>query len=80
MKYFTQHMTKIQKTYEQILDNIYEFLRQHMTYFTQHMKIFYTTYVNNLYNIYKNYTPYDHLLRVDLNLLKRNQRDLRFET
>ena len=49
MKYRTQHMTKIYTTYDQILDNIYEFLRQHMTHFTQHMKKNYTTYDNNLY-------------------------------
>jgi len=52
-------MTKIYTTYDKILDNIYEFLRQHMTYFTQHMKIFYTIHVNNLYNTYKKYTTHD---------------------
>jgi len=44
-------MTKIYTTYDKILDNIYEFLRQHMTYLTQHMQKKITTYVNNLYNI-----------------------------
>ena len=62
MKSLTQHMTKIYTTYEKILDNMDEFLRQNLSYFTQHMKIFYTTNVNNLFNIFKNYTTHDQLL------------------
>ena len=44
-----------------ILDNIYEFRRQHMTYFTQLVKKNYATYDNNLYNTSKNYTTYNKL-------------------
>jgi len=62
MEYLTQHMTKIYTTYDKILDNIYEFLRQHMTYLTQHMKMLCTTHVNYLYYIYKKYTTHDQLL------------------
>ena len=39
MKILTQHMTKIYTTYDKKLDNIYEFLRQHMNFLIQHMKI-----------------------------------------
>jgi len=38
-------MTKIYTIHGKILDNIYEFLRQHMTYFVV------ATYGNILYNI-----------------------------
>jgi len=62
MKYLTQNMTKIYTTYDKILDNIYEFLKQLITYLTQHMKISCTTNVNNLYNIYKKYITHDQLL------------------
>jgi len=55
-------MTKFYTTYDKILDNIYEFLRQHMTYLTQHIKISCTTHFNNLYHIYKKYTTHDQLL------------------
>jgi len=55
-------MTKIYTTYDKILDNPYEFLKQLMTYFTQHMEIFCTTHVNNLYNLYKKYTTHGELL------------------
>jgi len=55
-------MTKIYTTYDKILDNIYEFLRQHMTYLTQHMQKKITTYVNNLYNTWQNHTTYKQLL------------------
>ena len=53
---------KIYTTYGKMLDNIYEFRRQHMNYFTQHMKENYTSYENNLYNIWYNYTTYNQLL------------------
>jgi len=43
MKFLTQRMTKIYTTYDQKLDNIYEFLGQHMNFLTQHMKIFIET-------------------------------------
>jgi len=62
MKYLTQHMTKIYATYDKKLDNMYEFLRQHITSLTQHMKISCTTHVNNLYYIYKKFTTHDQLL------------------
>ena len=62
MKYLTQHMTKIYTTYDQKLENIYEFLRQHVNFLTQHMKFLCTTHVNNLYNIYKKYKTHDQLL------------------
>ena len=62
MKFLTQHMIKIYTTYDKKLDNIYEFLRQHMNFLTPHMKIFCTTPVNNLYIIYKKYTTHDQLL------------------
>jgi len=47
MKYLTQHMTKIYTTYDKKLDNIYEFLRQHVNFLTQHMKTSCTTHVND---------------------------------
>jgi len=62
MKYLTQNMTKIYTTYDKILDNIYEFLKQLITYLTQRMKISCTTNVNNLYNIYEKYITHDQLL------------------
>jgi len=46
-------MTKIYATYEKILDNIYEFLEEHINYFKQHLKILYTIYDKNLYNMFK---------------------------